>query len=49
MQRLAGEIAYSYADTPKGGAVTIRTANTDALAAVHEFLEYQIKEHHTAR
>ena len=49
MQRLAGEIAYSYADTAKGGAVTIRTANTEALAAVHEFLEYQIREHHTAR
>src|SRR4029079_3566568 len=49
MQRLAGEIASSDADTPRGGAVTIRTANTDALAAVHEFLEYQIKEHHTAR
>ena len=49
MQRLAGEITYSYADTPKGGAVTIRTANTDALAAIHEFLDYQIREHHTAR
>jgi hypothetical protein len=49
MQRLKAEIAYSYAETPKGGAVRIRTANADALAAVHEFLEYQIREHHTAK
>ena len=49
MQRLAGEITYTYADRPKGGAVTIRTANKEALAAVHEFLAYQVREHHTAR
>jgi hypothetical protein len=47
MQRLKGAIAFAYADTPKGGAVRIRTTNKDALAAVHEFLEYQIREHHT--
>ena len=49
MQRLAGEISYSYAETPKGGAVKIKTANQEALAAIHEFLEYQIREHHAAR
>jgi len=47
MERLKSAIVYTYAETSHGGAVRIRTTNTDALAAIHEFLQYQSREHHT--
>ena len=47
MERLKSEIVYSYAPTAKGGAVKIQTTNKEALAAIHEFLQYQTREHHT--
>jgi SAM-dependent methyltransferase len=47
MQRLKDEITYAYAETPRGGIVRIVTANPEALAAVHAFLAYQVKEHAT--
>lgn len=40
-------IAYRYRDTPMGGRVDIVTNDRDALAALHEFLAYQIREHQT--
>ena len=45
MQRLKTAIRYVYSDTPRGGVVRITTANPEALAAVHEFLAYQRREH----
>jgi hypothetical protein len=48
LQRLKGEVTYAYADSPHGGVVRIRTSNAEALSAVHEFLRYQIQEHHTS-
>lgn len=47
MQKMKGEIAYVYEQTEEGGRVRIRTSNASALAAVHEFLRYQIREHAT--
>jgi SAM-dependent methyltransferase len=47
MQRLKHEITYAYAETPCGGVVRIVTAIPEALAAVHAFLAYQVKEHAT--
>jgi hypothetical protein len=47
MQRLKTAMTYTYADTPRGGAVRIRTSNAEALKAVHEFLKYQIEQHGT--
>ena len=41
------KIRYTYAETPTGGRVNIVTKDTTALAALHEFLQYQIREHHT--
>lgn len=41
------KVAYRYRDTGMGGRVDIVTKDADALAAVHEFLAYQIKEHQT--
>lgn len=47
MRRLASTISYSFGDTAKGGRVHLVTANDEALAAVHGFLRYQIREHRT--
>jgi hypothetical protein len=44
---LKDKIRYAYAETPKGGRVNILTTDKAALAAVHEFLSFQIREHHT--
>jgi hypothetical protein len=41
------KIAYRYVETPSGGRVDIVTSDKEALAAVHDFLKYQIKEHKT--
>jgi hypothetical protein len=40
-------ITYRYADTPSGGRVDIVTTDAAALAALHDFLRYQIREHRT--
>lgn len=47
MTRLKADIKYTYEASPRGGRVVIATANKDALAAVHEFLKFQIKDHAT--
>jgi hypothetical protein len=41
------QITYRYTETPAGGRVDITTTDRDALAALHEFLRYQIREHKT--
>ena len=38
-------ISYTYADTPNGGIVRIRTKDAQALDAIHAFLKYQNSEH----
>ena len=40
-------IRYRYVDTPNGGRVNIVTTDPDAIAAVHQFLRFQIAEHKT--
>ncbi|HEY7514418.1 MAG TPA: hypothetical protein VIC87_08070, partial [Vicinamibacteria bacterium] len=40
-------IRYVYAPTEKGGVVTLRTKDPVALAAVHDFLRFQIVDHGT--
>jgi len=47
MTRLKADIRYTYEASPRGGRVVITTANKEALAAVHEFLRFQIKDHAT--
>lgn len=42
-----GAIHYQYVATPKGGRVDIVTSDPAALAAVHQFLKFQITEHKT--
>jgi hypothetical protein len=47
MKDRRAEISYSLEDLPDGGRVRIKTANKDALNAVHDFLTFQIEDHHT--
>lgn len=47
MKALKDAISYSYEDIPHGGRVRIRTSDPGAIRAVHSFLNYQIREHHT--
>jgi hypothetical protein len=47
MKARRGEIRYTFEEKERGGAVRITTADTRALAALHEFLRFQIEEHRT--
>jgi TusA-related sulfurtransferase len=47
MQKLKDKIAYTYEELPSGARVKITTGDPKALAAVHDFFDYQIKEHRT--
>ncbi|MBV8857359.1 MAG: hypothetical protein JOZ96_12340 [Acidobacteria bacterium] len=47
MSRLKSEIVYAFEETERGGRVRITTQNAEALAAVHEFLRFQIEDHQT--
>lgn len=40
-------ISYSYRELPRGGELRIVTKDAAAVAAIHEFLAYQRREHHT--
>lgn len=47
MERMKADIKYAYEETERGGRVRIETASAVALAAVHEFLRFQIEDHQT--
>jgi hypothetical protein len=47
MQRLKDQITYRAQPTERGAEVRITTANPEALEAVHQFLTFQIRDHHT--
>jgi len=47
MQRLKAEVKYEFQKTGRGGMVRITTSNAEAIAAVHEFLRFQIDDHRT--
>lgn len=47
MTRLKADINYKYEASATGGQVVISTSNKEALAAIHEFLRFQIKDHAT--
>jgi len=48
MKSHAKNIHYSIEETPNGGRVVIQTDDKDALAAIHQFLRFQIEEHKTS-
>jgi hypothetical protein len=47
MTKLKDQIHFKYESAANGGRVVISSANTEAVAAIHEFLKFQIKEHQT--
>ncbi len=47
IQAMKDRINYKYEEMEGGGRVRISTADIDALAAVHEFLRFQISDHQT--
>jgi hypothetical protein len=40
-------IDWNYEETATGGRVRITTKDARALAAIHEFLKFQIEDHRT--
>lgn len=48
MKEKSAEISYSFEELPTGGRVRIKTTNVNALKAIHDFLRFQIEDHHTA-
>jgi hypothetical protein len=47
LKRLKSAVTYMFEETPGGGGVRMLSDDMEALAAIHEFLRYQIREHHT--
>ena len=47
MKAKKAAIQYAFAATDRGGEVRITTKDAAALAAVHEFLRFQIEDHGT--
>ena len=48
MKRLHKKIHYTYEEMPTGARVVIKTDDSSALDAIHDFLRYQIREHETS-
>ena len=47
MAALKSRIRFVYVETPVGGRLDVFTTDKDALAAVHEFMRFQITDHKT--
>jgi hypothetical protein len=47
MQAGKKAISYVYEDTPSGAEIKISTKDVKAVAAIHDFLRFQISEHQT--
>lgn len=47
MKRLREAIQYKLENTERGARIRISSKNSEAVAAVHEFLRFQIQDHQT--
>ena len=47
MKEQRATISYRFEELPTGGRVRIKTTNPEALKAIHDFLHFQIEDHHT--
>jgi hypothetical protein len=47
MRKERADITYTFEELPAGGSVQIKSSNIEAVKAVHEFLRFQIEDHHT--
>ena len=46
MRAKRDRLRYQVFELPRGGGLRITTADRDAIAAIHEFLAFQRREHH---
>ena len=47
MKRLGKEIDYEFEEIEGGARVRLSTKNPEALAAIHDFMKFQIEDHQT--
>ena len=47
MKELKDSIRYSAEPLSDGGRIKIETSSPEGVAAIHDFLRFQIKEHET--
>ena len=47
MKKLRSEIQYRIEDMPNGARVRVSSQNPKAIAAIHDFLRFQIRDHQT--
>jgi hypothetical protein len=47
MKEKHGSIAYAFQPTALGGEVRIRSQDSGAIGAIHQFLAFQIQDHRT--
>jgi hypothetical protein len=47
LKRFKTEVSYTFEEIDRGGRVRIQTGNPKALAAVYQFLRFQIADHQT--
>ncbi len=48
MKALKAEIQYRFEETESGAQIRVTTTNREALAAIYEFLRFQIRDHGTS-
>ena len=47
MKKLRNQIQYRVEDLPNGARVRVSSSNAKAVAAIHDFLRFQIQDHQT--
>jgi len=47
MKNKKNQINYEYRELPAGGEIVITSSDRQAIAAIHEFLKFQIQDHRT--
>lgn len=47
MKEERADITYTFEEVPGGGRVRIQSGKAEAVKAIHEFLRFQIEDHHT--
>ncbi len=46
-QMRSGHVKYQYATTPKGAILKLSSSDQTTIAAIHDFLKFQIEDHQT--
>jgi hypothetical protein len=48
LKRLSSRIRYGYEDVDNGGRIRMTSSDAKALDAIHDFMKFQVIEHHTS-